>query len=253
MRRLTAIAALALLLLPPAAAAKELTGAELCGADGCTDVALPAGLQEFPGSGEGFPPPAAEPFLEVVLEFDGMHTERLWYLPGAQLFAMPNSSGGVSWTRPSLQDLDRRLVAAAAGVEPHRPRVESAYVNGKRVTGDVSGYLTLFEVGTDPTAAGLGEEFASVSLRTTPDSPWARERLWFYPDTNLLQRGDEFVELPRPVAADLRAGRAIDPASSGGGGGFDWPLVTGSLLVAFALVLGAAAIARRRPEYATFL
>lgn len=250
MRRLTAIVALALV-VPPAAAAKELTGAELCGADGCTDVPLPAGLHEFPGSGEGSSPPPAEPFLEVVLEFDGAHTERLWYVPGARLFSMPNGSGAVIWTPPSQQELDRRLVAAAADVEPRRARVESAYVDGKRVTGDVSGYLTLFAVGTEPQSTGLGEGFASVSVRTTPDSPWAYERLWFYPDTSLLQRGNEFVRLPRNVADDVRNARPIDTRAAASSG-FDWPLVTGSLVVALALALGAAALARRRPGFATF-
>lgn len=250
MRRLTAIVALALV-LPPAAVAKELTGAEVCGADGCTPVALPAGLYEFPGSGEGFSPPPADPFVEIVLDFDGMHTERLWYVPAARLFAMSTGGGGVSWTRPSPQDLDRELVAAAAGIEPHRPDVESAYVNGKRVDADVSGYLTLFAVGSEPQRTGLGESFASISIRTAPDSPWAHERLWFYPDANLLQRGDEFVELPPHVAADLRNRRAIGTAAVGGSG-FDWPLVTGSLVVALALALGAAALARRRPGFATF-
>jgi hypothetical protein len=250
MRRLTAIAALALL-LPPAAAGKEITGAELCGADGCTDVSLPAGLHEFPGSGEGFAPPAAEPFLDVVLEFDGMHKERLWYLPAARLFAFADGTGAVTWTKASQQDLDRHLVAAAAGVETHRARVESAYVDGKRVAGDVSAYLTLFDVGTEAVSSSLGESFASVSLRTTPDSPWAHERLWLYPETSLMQRGQEFVELPRSVAADVRNARAID-APPAGDSGFAWPLVTGSLFVALALALGAATLARRRPGFATF-
>lgn len=250
MRRLVAIAALALL-LPPAAAAKEITGAELCGADGCTDVSIPAGLHEFPGSGDGTSPPSNEPFLEVRLEYDGMHTERLWYVPGARLFALPDGGGdAVRWTPPSKQGIDRHLVAAAAGVEPYRAQVDSAYVDGKRVTGDVSGYLTLFDVGREPASFDLGEGFASISLKTTPDSPWAHERLWFYPDTNLLQRGQDFVELPARVADDVRNAQAI--GAPAGSSSFDWPLVTGSLVVALALALGAAAFARRRPGFATF-
>lgn len=248
MRRALLITALALL-VPPPAAAKEITAAHVCGSAGCTDVDLSGGMHEFPGSGVTWSGPApAGPFVEVRLTFDRMHAETVWYVLDADFFALPDGTGRVRWAPPADQRLDRLIIAAARTVRPYRPRVTDAYVDGKRVAGDVSGYLALFAPGPDVSGRDHGDGFVSISLTTSPRSPWELTRLWFYPDTGSLFRATETVELPRYVADDLRAGRLIDGPNATGG--FDWPLVTGSLTVALALALGAAVLARRRPETA---
>jgi hypothetical protein len=111
------------------------------------------------------------------------------------------------------------------------------------VQGDVSGYLDLFGLESTGTPDMSGQGYSMVSVKTAPVSPWALTQLWFFPETGVLQRGPEAVTLPEGVADDLRAVRPIDPST--GSSGFDWSLVTGSLLVAFALALTAVLLSRR--------
>jgi hypothetical protein len=244
MKRAAFAAVLVALLAPQAAAAKEISALRVCGAHGCTDVDVPEALHEFPG-GMGGPsaPPPAGPFVEVVLRIDGVHTERLWYVPAARAFASDAEvADSVRWSRAGEQEIDRLIVAAAAKVAPRKPRAIAALVGDERIEGDVSGYLGLFAIRSSrPTRPGTGG-FEPVSVKTEPPSPWALTPLWFYPDEGLLQRGPELIQLSQGVAGDLRAARSIGETR---GGGFDWPLVTGSLVVAFALALTTALLVRR--------
>lgn len=245
MKRATVVLAVLAAIFPGNLAAKELSALRLCGAEGCTSAHVPAGLHEFPG-GAGAPaaPPAPGPFLEVELTIDEQHVERLWYVPSAKAFASDAQiANSVQWSRAGEQEIDRLIVAAAADVVPHRPRAVAAFVGNRRVEGDVSGYLDLFGIESPGGARSGGGGFDPVSIKTDPPSPWALTALWFYPDEGVLQRGPELVRLPPAVAADLRAARSID--TSPAGIGFDWPLVTGSLLVAFGLALTAGLLARR--------
>jgi hypothetical protein len=227
------------------ASAKEITAAALCGPAGCTDVGVPQGLHDFPGGGQSqAAPPAAGGFLQVRLTYDGRHLERMWYVPAARTFAIPDGYGSVRWLPAGTHELDQLLVAAAADVEPFRPVAVAALVGEERVAGDASGYLDLFGVeSTGPARAG-GERYVPVSVKTQPASPWALTNVWFYPETGLLERGLELITLPAGVADDLAAARPID-AASGGGAGFDWPLVSGWLLAGVALVLTAVLLSRR--------
>lgn len=249
MRRVLAIAALALL-VAPSAAAKEITGAEICGADGCRTVAIPKGLHDFPGGGGGglAATPPMGPFVEVRLDYDGgLHREEVWYVPEARVFAMPDGHGSARWMAARDLGIDPVLVEAAAGVVPHRPRVTAAFVGGEAVEGGVATYSTLFSVDSGGPVPGYGAEVDAISVRTEPPSPWAAVRLWFYPESGLLQRGIDVVELPAGVAADLRDRRAIRSVAAGGAG-FDWSLVTGSLLLA-ALLGTAVLLAARRARH----
>jgi hypothetical protein len=250
--RLLVVAALALVVVP-VAAAKEVTAVQICGASGCDDADVPAGLHEFPGgSGEGSPPAPAAPFVEVRLTFDRRHVERVWYVPDSRTFANRGAGDMVQWTHAGSQQIDRLVADAASGVEPYRPRAVAAFVGDRRVRGEVSGYLDLFGV----RSAGDGEidtrGFEQISVKTEPPSPWALTTLWFFPEGGLLQRGSEVITLPRETAADIRAARRI--GRPGQTSGFDWPLVSGSLLIAAALGLTGALLARRgrpaRPERA---
>ena len=73
---LAAVAALALA-AAPAAGAKEITKAEVCGADGCS-AAAGADRQVLGNGGATRTPPTAAPFYMVRIEVDhgGGHTER---------------------------------------------------------------------------------------------------------------------------------------------------------------------------------
>jgi hypothetical protein len=66
---LAAIAALALA-VAPAAVAKEITKAEVCGADGCTSVDDADGRLALTEGGPPRTPPTAAPYYEVKMEMD---------------------------------------------------------------------------------------------------------------------------------------------------------------------------------------
>jgi hypothetical protein len=250
MKRLVAFVALALV-LAPGAAAKRVAAIQVCGAHRCVDVDLTTELHGYPGAGSGSSvPPPAGPFHEVKVSMDGSHWSTIWYVASKQLFAVPDPTGGIRWG-PSSQGVDLVVAAAAEDLVPYVPRATSATVGDRAVRGDVSGYLRLFAVGGLPRAVPrLESEFDEVRVRTEPPSPWAHASLWFYPDDGVLAGGPRPVRLPEPIADDLRVGRSIDRASAVSPA-FDWPLVSGALLVA--LALGAAALAPRRPELASFL
>lgn len=245
MKRTLVLAGVLALIAASPAVAKEVTAVAVCGAQRCDDVAIPQGLNEFPGGGQSVaPPPPAGGFVEVVLTYDRTYTERLWYVPAARLFAIRDDAAAtIRWLPVGTHELDRLIEVAASGVAPYRPRATDALIDGERVQGDVSGYLDLFGVESAGAVDSYDMRYSLVSLKTTPTSPWALTPLWFYPDQGLLQRGNETITLPAGIADDLRAARPIDASSTGGG--FDWPLVTGSLVVAFALLLTAILLSRR--------
>lgn len=243
-RTILAAVAVATLALAPPAGAKEVTALEVCGVSGCTAIDVPTGLHEFPGgSGLTTSPPRAAAFVEIAVTIEGSHVERLWYVPASRRFALRGEADTISWTKGGSQRIDRLVAAAAAGIEPYRPKAVAALVGDARVSGDVSGYLDLFSVASTGPARITTDRFVSVSVKTEPASPWALTGMWFYPEQGLLQRGVEVIRLPAGIADDLRQARSI--SASGSGEGFDWPLVSVSLLVAAALGLAAALLARR--------
>ena len=100
MRRLLAIALPAVLLLgAPVATAKQVSGAKVCGADGCRSI---PGADEslLMGGDPTSGPTAPEPFvrLEMRLRVPG-HSERVrnLFLPRSGLVL---ADDGVTWTRP---------------------------------------------------------------------------------------------------------------------------------------------------------
>jgi hypothetical protein len=246
MRRPLAVLVLSLL-LAPAAGAKGVIALEVCGPAGCEEADVPQGLHELPGAGGATGSPPAGPYHELRLGFGGGHRETGWYVPGAGRFAWPSIPGEVRWTEAASRRIDRIVAAVAEGVEPFRPRAVAALVGDRRVPGDVSGYLGLFALSSNGPARAVTSRPEQVSVKTEPPSPWALTTLWFYPDAGLLGRGPDLIRLPDDVAADLRAARSIDVGQ--GSTGFDWPLVTGSLLVAVALAVAGLALVRhgRRP------
>jgi hypothetical protein len=105
-KKLLLVAVLALA-LAPGAGAKEITGLEVCGVDGCRAVSVPNGLHEWPGGATGgatFPPPAA-PFVEVRLQIDRFHTEQLWYVPSQRIFASRSAGDLIRWSLAGTDDL----------------------------------------------------------------------------------------------------------------------------------------------------
>jgi hypothetical protein len=117
------------LALTPAAAAKDLTRAEVCGQSGCADLPRDAngdGLIQLRGSEgrEVSPAPKAAPYYLLVWEFgppaeDGQ-TARFatLYAPSADLVAAPGMNpGSIEWFGASEAVLDK-VREAIRGLEP---------------------------------------------------------------------------------------------------------------------------------------
>jgi hypothetical protein len=79
MRALAALVALALLALAPAAAAKEITEAQVCGSDGCASVDDSAALEILADGGPPRRPPPAAPYyvMRLTIRTGRGHTDRL--------------------------------------------------------------------------------------------------------------------------------------------------------------------------------
>ena len=122
-------AAAVALLLAPAAAAKDLTRAEVCGQFGCAKLPRDRngdGLIQLRGSEgrEVSPAPTAEPYYLLVWEFgppaDDGQTARFatLYAPSADLVAAPGvNPGSIEWFGASVATLDK-VRGAIRGLEP---------------------------------------------------------------------------------------------------------------------------------------
>jgi hypothetical protein len=116
--------------LTPAAAAKDLTNAQVCGRSGCADLPRDKngdGLIQLRGSEgrEVLPPPSVEPYYLLVWEFgppaeDGQ-TARFatLYAPSADVVAAPGMyAGSIEWFGASEAVLDK-VRTAVRGLEPY--------------------------------------------------------------------------------------------------------------------------------------
>ena len=93
---------LAVLALAAPAAAKELTQATLCGADGCISLSDRATLRELPTGGERRaeqPPPSPYYAVELVVEHERERNEVvMWWIPSRNLLAANRETPGtLSW------------------------------------------------------------------------------------------------------------------------------------------------------------
>jgi len=117
-RTLAATALVALLVLAPATPAKEITRAEVCGADGCTAVDDEGDRALLVNGGPPRTPPAAAPFYLARLEVDtgGSHVERLYVAAVPDRRALRGADG--TWMEMP-EDLTAVIERYARG---HRPR-----------------------------------------------------------------------------------------------------------------------------------
>jgi hypothetical protein len=247
MRALLPIAALALV-LPAAAAAKELSAATVCGAKGCTTFQRPS--MELAGGGDGFTERAAAPgpyyTVKLAVDADG-HREAwtIFYVPGAEMVVYRDETGRTAFERLSG---DPRLAfhRYTRGIAPFpAPTITGAAVGGKQVS-DPQSYLALF------TARGAGEaypgaaDFVPITLHGARPSPWTDGRyLMFSPSTGSLERGTRVVQLAPATVEAIVAGKGLGDGSPAGDSGFAWRLVTGTLAAVVAPALGTLVLIRR--------
>jgi hypothetical protein len=173
MRLLLALA-FAVLALAPAASAKELKSATICGTNGCKTVTDPERLRELPLGGQTTAPaPSPAAFytvgFRIAMGRAEDHRLRMLYVPSKTIVAW-EVYGDVTWAPVYGEAIDA-MATATSGLEPFRAPIA----------------------------------WPTDIRRVTPG--------------------------PAPA-------------------GFDWPLVYGSLLAAFALGLGTLLLVRRSPKIA---
>lgn len=127
---LAAIAAIAALALPGAAAAKEVSAVDVCGTDGCTRIDDRAALRAFEqGSELAQAPPAGRQrsyLLRVRIRADSAQSRVGWtslWLPDASAIALDDGQPGATFT-PVGPALSRALQRAARG---HTARAARRY------------------------------------------------------------------------------------------------------------------------------
>jgi hypothetical protein len=248
MRKLMLVA-VALLVWAGPANAKELLGAQLCGASGCA-TQRDAGLREGHGSplGDGAvtPPAKAGPWYRgsLLLGDQGKVFGRypFYYVPDGHFVVEPGHGGQVAtWTHPQgrLAELLERL---SRTLKPHSiPKLTSVAVNG-RSAADPQSYLELYAIGEKATTYptdGLGTQ---VVLETAKPTPWSDGNyVVVYPDSDLMVRDGEIVSIPGAIADRAARGASLDVGSH-----FPWLLIVGASAASAVLIL--ALWLRRRPR-----
>jgi hypothetical protein len=184
-RLIVLVAALATVLPAPAAPAKGIATASVCGAGGCTTVTERAQgfgrcsgcsaeqlLAVLPGSAR---PARRAPYLRIVLGFGSPHAaadgrERVLFAPSLRLAARSDGVGGWAWFRPSRPALAlaARMVRGirpypAAGM-PLDPRPRPTATRLRAMSGDDDAQDSLIVPG-GAAAAVLGIGIGGLAAR----------------------------------------------------------------------------------------
>jgi hypothetical protein len=250
MRKLVLVAVAALVWAGPANA-KELLGAQLCGASGCV-TQREAGLLEGHGSplGDGAVAAPARPGPwyrgSLLLGDHGKVFGRyaFYYVPDGRLVVEPGQGGQVTtWTHPQGR-LAALLERMSGTLKPNAtPNITSVAVNGRNAA-DPQSYLELYTIGETTTTypTDLGTQ---IVLETAKRTPWSDGNdVTVYPSSNLLVRDGQIVSIPGAIADRAAQGASLDI-----GNRFPWLLTVVGVLAAFA-VAAIVLWLRRRPRLA---
>lgn len=254
---LSAVAAL--LLLPAAAFAKEVSQIEVCGVSGCKTVTDHAALARFGGGGgtPGAPPPVPGEYYRLTVtvaagpgaSFAGGRHSATWsayYVPGAQVMRPTQENSIGEWQALSSRGA-RALDQAAAGTQPFpTPRLTMALIGSKRARNPQS-YAKLYDVQSIGPAVPGKSDWLTISLRSKQPSPWTDglSTLQYSPSAKVLQRDAEFIRVPDEMAARIAVGQSLAPPGSGG---FPWLITCLAGVTLIALAALALAARRLRPR-----
>src|SRR5688572_5352435 len=228
MRRVLAVLAFAPLSLSSPAHAKEPERALVCGLDACAEVHEPGGV--YAGSpGDSMPPPG--PYYRIELfygELTGHPAETIFYVPEARATAV-SWDGRYLWSQP-LQPALKVLGRITRELRPlPRPVFDEVTIGGVPVT-DPRSYERLLTL-RDSGPTHLGEaDWQLVAFRSARANPWTLSIIRYSPGSRILSRSLEWVRVPPRLAGAIESRSSLEGASRSG---FAWPLVTGSLIVAF--------------------
>ena len=242
------LAACAGLAFSTPALAKEPLRATICGASACTRVTDRATLNRIPAGESTEPLGPAAPYytVEVVAGERGnpqnQHSFSMYYVPSENAMAWAES--GTVRLHPIFGEPTTRLMRdLTAGLEPFpEPRLTAVSVDGRNVDAAAAqSYLALYREASNAPLVESPTDWVRVDLRSAKPSPWTESvaDLMFSPSQNLLEIGGNRVELSEALAADIEAGRALDPSSSAA---FPWSTLGLSALGAVVL----ASLRRRR-------
>jgi hypothetical protein len=215
----------ALGLAPDAWAKGPITSLQVCGADGCASVPVPARLKSPMGvdrlmmsARAAAQTPSPGPFYRLRVGMGAGSSMSFYYLPGGKLLRDQD------WVV-----LGKKLRAAIDGTvaahPPVVPAVETVTIGSRRVP-DPEAYAPL--LGRLPVSPGSVDaaviRSVGIYLTTSGPSPWGLGRVVFAlydPRTRLVDIGGTVRVPPQPVrrAIDRDAGIAIAPSSEGGGSG----------------------------------
>lgn len=240
LRNVLAVLALALLAFSPPAHAKEAARALVCGLDGCADAHKPGGV--YAGSpGDSMPPPG--PYYRIELfyrEMTGHPVETIFYVPEARATAV-SWDGRYLWSEPpqtALNAFDR----ITRGLRPYRrPVFDEVTIGGIPVRDPRSSERLLTLRDSGPTRLGESD-WQLVELRSRDANPWSLSIVRYSPGSRILSRSLEWVRVPPRLAGAIESRSSLEGSSRDG---FAWPLVAGSLIVAFGLALAAVLLTRR--------
>lgn len=233
--RVLLLVVVAVLVLPAAVQAKELTGLAVCGPSECEDGDVSGFGHAAPFGGETNGPPPRR-YLRLDLEVDGQSSG--WYLfydPVTGLVAREDGPGIWVWSRlaPSLAEA---VEDTAKRVEPFpAPRVIGARVGSERVSG--STYAALLRADGPAAVPHTNEDAVTIALIANAPNPWTQVRLLWYPRDKVLFRSPgTYVRLPDGVAGDIDAAR---PLGDGDGSMVPWVPIGVGLAGALLLLVPA--------------
>jgi hypothetical protein len=254
MKRIVVLAVLAVLALPAAAQAKELSAVTFCGAGGCRTFDHPR--MDFAAGGDGVSDSVPALAAYYTVRFTVVHegdkdSWQIFYIPGASMLGLRDERGHASFDATSGTPA-KLFRDAVRGLKPYpAPAITRVTVGGKAVD-DPASYARLLGIQSAGEARIGDPDWQAISLTSSRPSPWTGEELlYFSPSTGILERGGEFIKLPKELSSTIAAGGSLNTPSSGGDGGFDWPLVSGSLAVMAVLALATLVLIRRRTPPAT--
>ena len=249
MKKLMLVAVLALLCAAPANA-KDLLGAQLCGASGCAterQAALFEGQGGPLGGGTAAPPAQVGPWYRGALllgdrgKVYGHYA--FYYVPDGRLVVQPGMDGQTTTWLKAEGTLGGLLERLAAKLRPFAtPKLADVAINGK-LAADPQSYLRLYSIGSKAETYPTDMRSVQIVLETTHRTPWSDgNNLVVYPGSNLLLRDGEIVSIPGDVADRAANGESLAVA-----GGLPWLAIAAAGAVA--LLLGAT-VFRLRPRVA---
>jgi hypothetical protein len=256
--RIGAVALLssALLIWAESAQAKELSMFRICGPAGCTAVTnasllrgLIRGVEAQGGEARRVSTPPPVPFLRLEYWVRGDPTSRpsfvQYYLPSRGIAAVMTGPGSWSWVEPGAVNVVFRRVSK--GVTPFPTPRLSAVAIGHETVREPASYIRLF------TLRGKADDFPGepdwqrIVVDTDAPSPWstAAATLEYSKSTNVLWRGNEFVQVDSSIASRIEARKSlIGPA--GHDSSFPWTVLFGGIGGAAVVVPTAVFFRRRR-------